>query len=113
MFSDWVPRSDDGDRTAAWRDLSASFRRKRKDLLDALLFRIAGTKGGSARVQIIDASQIRPTLSSLLSTWQLGTELPSDPRTEFSFLVDLRMRFSEVVAGAVESERSRLLNWDE
>lgn len=112
MFAEWPIPADDEHRGSEWRDLASSFRRRRSELLDLVLFRIAATKGGSARVQIIDATRIRTTASKIVHTWIPTEDLLSDARTEYAFLADLRSRLASGLAPAVEAERLRLLAWD-
>lgn len=113
LFGDWSKLKDETERSAPWRDLAQAFRRRRKDLLRAVLYRAAGTKGGSTRVQIIDSAQVRPALNRFLQSWRPQAEVAADARAEYEFLSELRSRVGVALESATDAERERLLRWDD
>ena len=64
LFQD-LPERDDSDRSAAWASLTARFHSRRKTITEALLARIACSKGKSREIQVIDVARLFPTLTSV------------------------------------------------
>jgi hypothetical protein len=103
--------SQEVERAPLWRNLQQSFLQHRLQLVELLLSRAAATKGGSTRVQIVDASQLTLPLREIQEQWLPRQTLPKDlPKTrEYELLRRLQESFRNGLDAAIEEERSRVL----
>jgi hypothetical protein len=111
LFSDWGSGEVDAMRTGEWRELANAFNRHRGKMVELLLSRIACTKGGSARVQIIDTAQLLGPLRTLQDSWMPTEVIPADVVADYQYLIDLQKRVGALVATAVQQEKERLSAW--
>lgn len=111
LFGEWGKAEDDDTRTAEWRELAKVLSKNREKMVDQLLARVACTKGGSQRVQIIDASRFREPLKSIRGSWVPKEQIPADAINEYRSVADLQERVKSLLADAVRREKERLLHW--
>jgi hypothetical protein len=99
------------ERAPLWRNLRQTFLQHRQQLVELLLSRATATKGGSTRVQIVDATQFIAPLRSLQEKWLPRQALPKDlPKTrEYESLRKLQEQFRNSLDAAIEEERTRVL----
>jgi hypothetical protein len=99
------------DRGPLWRNLLQGFLRNRPQLIELVVSRAAATKGGSTRVQVLDASQYIVPLRAVQEEWLPRQTLPEKiPRTgEYEALRKLQEKFREGLDGAIDEERTRVL----
>jgi hypothetical protein len=64
LFQD-LPDSDETERSSAWADLTSRFRARRKVIADALLARVACSKGRGREIQVIDAARLLPMAAAI------------------------------------------------
>ena len=107
LFKDLSPGSVD--RAAAWKKLYELLRDKRPQLLDIVQARIACTKGGSSKLQVIDAAQLVQPLQEIERDWRPKAEIPDDLRSDFDVLTKVRHLVDQLLEQAITDEKERQL----
>lgn len=105
LFAD-LDKVDVTNRTKDWRELFDTLKKHQPKLLEILQARIPCTKGGSTRLQVIDAAQLVAPLSSIVKDWQPKadiSEASSDP--PFNSIVEARRAVDTFLVQAVQKER--------
>jgi hypothetical protein len=64
LFQD-LPDADDTERSSEWTALTSRFRARRKAITEALLARVACSKGNSREIQVIDAARLLPMSATI------------------------------------------------
>ena len=107
LFKDLSPGS--ADRATAWKKLYELLRDKRPQLLDIVQARIACTKGGSSKLQVIDAAQLIQPLQEIERDWRPKVEIPDDLRSDFDVLAKVRHQVDQLLEQAIADEKERQL----
>lgn len=113
MAALFVPASEAEtvERGPLWNSVLKTFLTKRQLLIDLVTCRAAATKGGSMRVQVLDAAQLVGPLKAaqvdLVPKETLPASLPNIP--EYAALRQVQEKFREGLDAAIDEERSRAL----
>ncbi|HEX8395042.1 MAG TPA: protein DpdH [Longimicrobium sp.] len=110
LFEDWST-VDTSSRSPAWKTLFDTFRRHRGTLVEIVRARTACTKGGSTDVKVIDVVQLVPVLQQVRRTWEPREEIPTDIRSEYAAVREVRARMDDLLKQAIVGERQRYLEW--
>jgi hypothetical protein len=110
LFEDWST-VDTSSRSPAWKTLFDAFRRHRGTLVEIVRARTACTKGGSTDVKVIDVAQLVPVLQQVRRTWEPREEIPTDIRSEYAAVREVRARVDDLLKQAIVGERQRYLEW--
>lgn len=97
-------------RTPTWTKLSQEFQKHRKPLQTLLMNHVPLTKGGEAKIQVLDAARIERPLSELLVDWRPKTELPK-LSTAYESLQEVRRLLDEKWSIAIVEEKEAHLAW--
>ncbi|QDV37414.1 protein DpdH [Tautonia plasticadhaerens] len=100
-------------RTPAWRELFRTLRDQQQALIDIVLSRIACTKGGFPRVQVIDASRLVDPMRSVRRDWTPHEGVPDDLWDAYSAVRKAREKIDALLPRAIEEERTRYLDWSD
>lgn len=100
-------------RASSWRELFTALRDKHATLCEIVLSHAACTKGGSKRVQMIDAARLAKPLLALRKDYAPRESLPPDVWENYAVLAKLREKVAELLGKAVSEEKARLLAWHE
>lgn len=110
LFKDFTETElDVSNRSSDWARVFTSIKDKRSELLDILQSRIACTKGGSSKLQIIDASQLIKPLKVISTDWQPKCVIPDDLTSEYQVIAKIREKIDDLLKKAVIEERDRQL----
>lgn len=109
VFTD-LEKVDVTNRSGAWQKLFNSLKKHQSKLREVLESRIPCTKGGSSRLQVIDAVQLIGPLKAVASTWQPQVDV-SDVSADspFDAIGKARKDVDELLEQAVSEERDRHL----
>ena len=110
LLEDWS-NIDTSARSPAWKTLFDTFRRHRATLVEIVRARTACTKGGSTDVKVIDVAQLVPVLQQVRRTWEPREEIPTDIRSEYAAVREVRARVDDLLKQAIVDERQRYLDW--
>lgn len=106
-YSDDHPVQHSGD----WQRLLNAYGQLGASVTDILMSRIACTKGGQLKAQIIDASVIIDTVEETTRTWQPRTNVPGDVRDDYKDIWRLRKAVDQWLEKAIAEERQLYLDW--
>ena len=98
-------------RAKPWVELQMVLREVRPKLQRLILGRAACTKGGSSKVQVVDATQFIDPIQGLRRTWTLSADVPGDLREEYKFIAKVREKVDELLGVAIAAERARHVEW--
>lgn len=97
-------------RAQSWQKLFNTLKKHQPKLLEILQAQIPCTKGGSSRLQVIDAAQLVGPLRAISSRWQPQVDI-SDISSDspFNAINEARRVIDEFLEQAVQEEKSRHL----
>ena len=98
-------------RSEAWKNLFDVFCQHRAALTDILTAYIPCTKGGSSRLQVIDAVQLVEPLRNLRKSWRSQYDVPNDLRSDLRAIQQVREKVDQLFDKAIEEEKKRHLEW--
>lgn len=98
-------------RSESWKNLFDVFCQNRSALADILISYIPCTKGGSPRLQVIDAVQLVEPLRNLRKTWHPQCDLPDDLRSDLKVIQQVREKVEQLLDKAIEAEKKRHIEW--
>lgn len=109
IFAD-LEKVDIRDRASSWQKLFNSLKKNQPKLEEILKTRLACTKGGATKFQIIDAAQIMAPLNAIAKDWQPKIDI-SDISSDLPFnaILDTRSSVDNLLEQAVQEERDRQL----
>jgi hypothetical protein len=98
-------------RSPAWRELFKALRDQQSALADIVLFHAGCTKGGSRKVQVVDAAQLVEPLRAFRKDGRPSAPIPTDAWDTHEAIRKARSKADELLARATEEERARHLAW--
>ncbi|MFC2034890.1 protein DpdH [Chloroflexota bacterium] len=113
LFLNWDDLDQDSEslRSKNWQNLSRAFKEYGNEVVRILLSRIACTKGGYIRAQIIDSVQIIDMLESIRDTWQPINKLPDTIRDDYRNISRLHQRVDQLLGNALNDEQKKYKDW--
>jgi hypothetical protein len=109
LFVD-LEKTDISNRSSSWKKLFEVLKDNQTSLREVIEARIACTKGGSSRLQIIDTAQLVEPLKQISSNWQPQTDI-SDISGDRPFIsiTNARKAIDELLDRAIIEEKERHL----
>jgi hypothetical protein len=98
-------------RSPSWNELFKVFCDNREELIEILKAHVPCTKGGSPRLQVIDAVQLIDPLRNLRKTWKPQTTVPTDLRADLSVIQKVRDKVDQLLPIAITDEKLRHHDW--
>ena len=98
-------------RAPAWREVAKALRNAQPALAELLLSHVGCTKGGSRRVQVVDASRLLDTLRGVRKDWRPKEPVPPEAWDTYAPIRKAREKVDALLAQAVDEERTRHVSW--
>ena len=98
-------------RSTAWKDLFAALQKHQSALKEIVLSHTGCTKGGSRKVQVVDASQLLETLRGVRKDWKPKESVPEDVWDLYVPIRKVREKVEALLGTAMTEERARHLGW--
>lgn len=106
-----IDRVECDHRSAAWKELFKSLQANHEALKDILRSHIGCTKGGSSKIQVLDAGQLLEPLRALRKDWHPKIPIPTDLWDIYASIRKAREKIDALLSTAVEEERERHATW--